>query len=106
MVIPNLRHEFGFTYVEMGEHEKAEEVFTLLIQETNKDLIANGYRSLALLRMLQGQYEAASEMMHEAIVLHKSIGYTLSEFRNRLYLCTIYQQRGMQEAFHSSELSH
>ena len=100
-----LRHEFGFTYLEMGETAKAEEVFTMLLQETNKNLVANGNRSLALLRMYQGQYTTASELMHEAIILHKSVGYSLSEFRNRLYLCTIHKQMGNSVEY-QKELDH
>ena len=94
----SINHEYGFTYVKMGECQKAKEVFnTLLDGDENQQ--AQSMRSLALMRMYQGKYTEALTLMHDAVVLHQSINYKLSEFRDRLYLCKIYQAKGMDEAY-------
>jgi tetratricopeptide (TPR) repeat protein len=66
---------------------------------------AQSKRSTAILFMYQGKYSEAIAPMHDAVVLHNSIDYRLSELRNRLYLCKIYQAKGMEEEF-QSELDH
>ena len=95
---PPLNHEYGFTYVQMDEPQSAKEVFYKLL-DGNTNQQAQGKRSLALLFMYQGRYIQALTQMHDAVVLHNSIGYKLSEFRDRLYLCKIYQAKGMHEEY-------
>ncbi|MCK4749026.1 MAG: tetratricopeptide repeat protein, partial [Bacteroidales bacterium] len=101
---PQLNHEFGFTYVQAGELDKAKEVFEKLMNG-NDNQKAQYNRSLALLSMYQGKYTEAVNLMHEAIVIQKSIGVGLSELRNRLYLAKIYQRTGMKDKF-IAELDH
>lgn len=103
-IYPSLNHEYGFTYAQMGEVQKAKEVFYKLLDKDEASQ-AQGKRSLALLYMYQGRYAEAATQMHDAMVLHKSIAYSLSVFRDRLYLCKIFQARGMQEEF-QAELDH
>ncbi|MEA3479269.1 MAG: tetratricopeptide repeat protein [Bacteroidota bacterium] len=91
-------HEYGYAYVKNGEMEKAVEVFNKL-KDGDDDQVANCKRSTALMFMYQGKYAEALGLMHDAVILHRSMGYKLSEFRNRLYLCKIYQAKGMQEEF-------
>ncbi len=97
-LFPSLNHEYGFTYVEMGETVKAKEVFNKL-KDGNENQKAYGKRSTALLLMYQGKYGEALDLMHGAAILHKSIGYKLSELRDRLYLCKIYQAKGMPSEY-------
>lgn len=100
----NINHEYGFAYVQMGEFEKAREVFMkLLTGDANAE--AHSKRSLALLSMYRGKYTEAASLIHEAVILHKSIGSSLSELRNRLYMCKIYEARGMQHEL-LAELDH
>jgi tetratricopeptide (TPR) repeat protein len=103
-LFPSLNHEYGFAYVEMGKPDVAKEVFYKL-WDGNENQKAHGRRSTALLLMFQGKYAEALELMHEAAILHKSIGYKLSELRDRLYLCKIYQAKGMVSEF-QAELDH
>jgi tetratricopeptide (TPR) repeat protein len=104
LFFPSLNHEFGFTYVQMGEFETARGVFEKQL-DGNHEQKAMALRSLSLLSMYQGQYTEAERRMHESLIIYKSIGYGLSELRNRLYLCKIYRAKGLMEEFHS-ELEH
>ncbi|MEN8203368.1 MAG: tetratricopeptide repeat protein [Bacteroidota bacterium] len=101
---PSLNHEFGFTYAEAGMINEARSVFEKQLDGNNEQK-AMGMRSLALLSMYQGKYSEAIDQIHESTLIYKSIGYGLSELRNRLYLCNIYQAKGMQDEFHA-ELDH
>ena len=76
----------------MGEFQKAREVFNKL-QDGDGSQVAQGKRSTALLLMYQGKYTEALGLMHDAVIIHASVGYGLSELRNRLYLCKIYQAK-------------
>ena len=104
LVFPSLNHEFGYTYVQIGEFETAREVFEKQMGGNNEQK-AMALRSLSLVSMYQGQYTEAERQMHESLIIYKSIGYGLSELRNRLFLCKIYQARGLMEEFHT-ELEH
>lgn len=94
MISINLNHEFGFTYVKMGEISKAEEIFNKLLSED--DIYkAKGHRSLALLNMYQGKYGSAIQHLKEAIQFDQVNNNKLSEFRDRLYLTAAYQAKEM-----------
>lgn len=98
LLFPSLNHEFGFTYAKIGKPDEARGVFEKQL-DGNDDQKAMALRSLAVLSMQQGQYSEATKQIHESLVIYKSIGYGLSELRNRLYLCKIYQVKGMQDEF-------
>jgi tetratricopeptide (TPR) repeat protein len=98
LLSPSLNHEFGFNYVEMGKLNEARAVFEKQL-DGNDEQRAMGQRSLALLSMFQGQYIEAIDQIHESTIIYKSIKWELSELRNRLYLCKIYQAKGMHEDF-------
>jgi len=74
LTVPNLNHEFGFIYVEMGETNKARDVFEKMLvgNEENK---AKGRRSLALLSMYKGNYSDAINYLHESTLIYKTLGY-------------------------------
>jgi len=99
-----INHEYGCAYVKMGEYEKAKEVYGKM-SKGNTVSKAQGLRSMALMLMSQGKYAEALTSMHDALVFHISIQYKLSELRERLYLCKIYQAKGMEKEF-QSELDH
>jgi tetratricopeptide (TPR) repeat protein len=99
LTVTNLNHEFGFTYVQMGEFQKAREVFEKMTVGTD-DLKAQGYRSMALLLMYTGKFSEAIDQLHESTLLYKTLGYRLSELRNHLFLATAYKTKGMMPEFY------
>ncbi|MCJ7446513.1 MAG: tetratricopeptide repeat protein [Bacteroidales bacterium] len=99
LTITNLNHEFGFTYVQMGEFQKAREVFEKLTAGED-DLKAQGYRSLALLLMYTGKFSEAIDLLHESILICKTTGYGVGELRNRLFLATALKTKGMMPEFY------
>jgi tetratricopeptide (TPR) repeat protein len=94
LLVPNLNHEFGVTYIEMGEFQKAKEVFDKMM-EGNDDKKARGYRSMALLSMYTGKLSEAISQLNESILINKTIGFTLSELRDHLFLAVIYKTKRM-----------
>ena len=104
MARPNLNHEFGFTYAELGMLDEARGVFEKQLSGDDPQK-AMGLRSLALLSMYQGKYNEALSLIHESTIIYKTLRWKLSELRNRLYLCKIYQLKGMFEEF-EAELDH
>jgi len=99
LFVPNINHEFGVTYVEMGEIQKARETFEKMIAEEGEPK-ARGLRSLALLDMFQGKLSEAIDHLNESILLDKTINTPLSEMRDRLYLASAYRAKGMTDASH------
>ncbi len=97
LLVPNINHEFGFTYVEMGEIQKARETFENMISEEEGNK-ATGHRSLALLNMFQGKFSDAIDHLNESILLNKSMNAHLSEMRDRLYLASAFRAKGMIDA--------
>jgi len=104
LTIPNLNHEFGFTYVKMGEFQKAREVFEKMSSGTEEQK-ARGIRSQALLSMYLGKYSEAIKQIHESIIIQNFLGYGLSELRDRLYLAKMFHREGMGEEY-VAELDH
>ncbi len=93
-----VNHEYGFTLVELGKLQDAEETFgKMLSRDAAKK--ARGHRSLALLSMYQGKYEAAIPHLKEAILLNKSLQSPLSELRDRLFLARVYRLKGIRAGF-------
>ena len=81
----NLNHEFGFNYVELGNFGEAEAVFKKMLDGDDGQR-AMGNRSLALMTMYLGRYQEAREYLREAAFLRRTLGESLSEMRDRLYL--------------------
>jgi tetratricopeptide (TPR) repeat protein len=99
LTVSNLNHEFGFTYVHMGEFQKAREVFERMIAGTD-ELKSRGYRALALLLMYNGKYSEAINQLHESIIINKTLGAAVSELRDRLFLATVYKAKRMMTEFY------
>jgi len=89
-----VNHEYGFTLVRVGQIEKAQSTFEkmLPLDASHK---ARGQRSMGLLDMYQGRYKAAAEHLREATLINKANGWALSEFRDRMFLATIYRRLGL-----------
>jgi tetratricopeptide (TPR) repeat protein len=83
----NLNHEFGFNYVELGQFEEAEAVFSAMLDGDDGQQ-ALGHRSLALMKMYQGRHGEARDHLRQATLLHHTMGSALSEMRNRVYLAS------------------
>ena len=79
----NLNHEYGFTFVSVGEYDRARSVFT---QGLATSIKAPALRSLALLDLYLGKYRDARPKLNEAILLNVSGKALLSEARNRLFM--------------------
>ncbi|MDH7512884.1 MAG: protein kinase [Clostridiales bacterium] len=90
---------FGFTYVAMGDFQKAQEVFEKMLAggEYQK---AVGHRHLALLSMYQGKFSVAIDHLKSAILLNHSQNNTLAELRDHSYLATAYKRKGMMDNFY------
>jgi len=88
-----VNNEYGFLLARMGEIDKARETFELMF--TDEMQKARGLRSIALLNMYQGKYSIAIDYLREAVVLNKTFDTKLSEFRNHLYLVSLYNAKNM-----------
>jgi len=89
-----VNHEYGFLLVEVGKIQEGEDTFTkMLARDVSSQ--ARAHRSLALLRMYQGQYAAAIPHLKEAILINRANQAPLSEMRDRLYLARVYRTKGM-----------
>lgn len=89
-----INHEYGFTLVQLGEIDRAAGVFETMTRHANRSFGARGHRSLAMLQMYRGRYEAAAGHLREAILIQRAEGGWLSEFRDHLFLATALAMRG------------
>jgi serine/threonine protein kinase/tetratricopeptide (TPR) repeat protein len=83
----HLNHEYGFSLVNCDNIDRARDVFSLAMRET--DSRARALRSMALLDSFQGQYSSAEERFEEAISLHQAQDQWLSEARVVLLLSAL-----------------
>jgi tetratricopeptide (TPR) repeat protein len=93
-----INHEYGFTLVQLGEIDKGSDAFTTMTRNSNRLHGARGHRSLAMLEMYRGRYEAAVGHLREAILIQRAEGARLSEFRDQLFLATAHAMRGNRPA--------
>ena len=92
LTVPNLNSEFAFTYVKMGEIEKALEVIKKLM--TKEDSYkARGYRIRAVLYMYLGKIDEAIRDLNEAVKINRMTGIKISELRDHYFLTTAYQTK-------------
>ncbi len=99
LLVGTVNHEFGFTLVSLGELERAEAAFTAMLRGSQSQR-ANGLRSLALLRMYSGSYDAAIAYLQQAAAVYEATDAPVSELRTRLYLATAYRANGSTGAAH------
>ena len=93
-----VNHEYGFTLVRLGQLEQAESAFRTMVGQKDPALKARGRRSLGLLQMYRGRYAAAAAEFREAILLNRASRSSLSEFRDRLFLASVLEARGLKAA--------
>jgi eukaryotic-like serine/threonine-protein kinase len=86
--------EYGFLLVKVGKLDEATKVFQKMIDQPEPGKQAIGLRSLALLEMYQGRYLRAVEPMTKSVLLYQSSKQSLSEFRTRMFLESIYRMAG------------
>ena len=90
-----VNHEYGFMLVRTGDLDGAAQTFKRMLSLDRPADRARGHRSLALLEMYRGRYAAAIDELRQAIVINKTVGAHVSEFRDRLYLARAYQAKGL-----------
>jgi tetratricopeptide (TPR) repeat protein/predicted Ser/Thr protein kinase len=89
----NLNHEYGFAFVNIGEHEKARQVFGLATGGPDK---AKGLRSLALLDSYEGRHRRAVERFREAALINEAAHVAVSAARDRYLLAATLAAMGDQ----------
>jgi serine/threonine protein kinase/tetratricopeptide (TPR) repeat protein len=87
----NLNHEYGFTFVSIGEYDKARSIFT---QGLATPIKTSALRSLALLDLYLGKYRDAKPKLNEAILLNVTGKSLLSEARNHLFMSILLDGEG------------
>ncbi len=92
LTIGNTNREYGFTLVENGEDEKAEQVFSALL--TDPITRETGLRSLALLDLYHGRYASARGRFQESLLIDESPAVPLSIARVHLWLGIVAEGQG------------
>ncbi len=98
LTVPNINREFGFTYVRMGEIEKARETFSMIMDGTDEQK-GMGYRLQALLSMFEGEFSEALRLMHESTLCYSLAGNKLSMLRNDLFVAVMHRTLGVKDEF-------
>ncbi len=88
----NISREYGFALVENGDDEKAEQVFSALLDDPKTR--ETGLRSLALLDLYHGRYSSAQARLHDALLLDESPALPLSIARVHLWLAIVAEGQG------------
>jgi len=90
-----INHEYGAALVEAGRLPEAEAVFRRAMDFTaDRTQQFAGRRSLALLRMFQGRYDDATDLLHDAATMARAANVGLTEYRNLLYLAAALRTKG------------
>jgi len=88
----NVNREYGFALVANGEPEKAEKVFSALLEK--QDTRENGLRSLAFLDLYRGRYASARSWVEQSLTMVKGQKQPLSEARIEILLATVAEGQG------------
>jgi eukaryotic-like serine/threonine-protein kinase len=88
----NINREYGFTLVANGEDQKAEQVFSALLEKPETK--ENGLRSLAFLHLYHGRYASAQSRFEQSLDLMKAKGSRLSVARLYLLLAIVAGGKG------------
>ena len=91
---PFVNSEYGFTLVKAGRASEARPVFERMKTEAREAVRSRGFRSMAFLDMSTGRYGAALGEIRKAILMNRSHGERLSEYRDRLILASALQALG------------
>jgi len=88
----NINREYGFALVGNGEHQKAEQVFSALLEKPESR--ENGLRSLAFLDLYRGRYASAQSRLQQSLEILKAQNSPLSVARVRLLLAIVADGKG------------
>ncbi len=109
LVAGDTSREYGFLLIQNGEDQKAEQIFTAMLDkpETRED----GLRSLALLDTYHGRFASAQKRFDECLTILQDQQAPLSEARVHLWLAIVAdgqgdlrtEQRELANAFDSFE---
>ncbi len=88
----NVNREYGFTLIANGEDQKAEQVFSALLE--NPATKENGLRSLAFLDLYHGRYAGAQNRFEESLDILRAKGSPLSVARLHLLLAIAAEGKG------------
>jgi tetratricopeptide (TPR) repeat protein len=91
--INNINHEYGQLLVLTGRLADARAVHDSMLRGS-VDQRAHGERSLGLLEMYEGRYDAAIARFRQATLLSQRPYRALTEARNRLFLASAEQEKG------------
>jgi eukaryotic-like serine/threonine-protein kinase len=88
----NMNREYGFALVANGEGQKAEQVFSALLEKP--EFRENGLRSLAFLDLYHGRYISAQSRLQQSLEILKTQNSPLNVARVYLLLATVAEGKG------------
>jgi DNA-binding winged helix-turn-helix (wHTH) protein/tetratricopeptide (TPR) repeat protein len=88
----NVNREYGFALVANGEDQKAEQVFSALLDEP--ETRENGLRSLAFLDLYRGRYESAQSRLKQSLEIVSASHAPVSVARVHLLLAIVAEGKG------------
>lgn len=88
--------EYGFTLILNGEDQKAEQLFTGMLE--NSETRENGMRSLAMLDLYHGRYARARKRFNECLTILQNQQAALSTARVHLWLAILADGQGDMRA--------
>jgi len=92
----NINREYGFSLVANGEGDKAQQVFSALLDKP--ETRENGFRSLAFLDLYHGRYASAQNRLEQSLEILKTHNSPLSMARVQLLLAIVAEGRGDTKA--------
>jgi eukaryotic-like serine/threonine-protein kinase len=96
LITGNVNREYGFTLVANGDIQKAEGVFSALLEKS--ETRENGLRSLAFLDLYRGRYASAQSRLQQSLEILKTQNSPLSVARVQLLLAIVAEGRGDAKA--------
>jgi DNA-binding winged helix-turn-helix (wHTH) protein/tetratricopeptide (TPR) repeat protein len=90
----NVNREYGFTLVANGEGDKAQQVFSALLNRPEAVLRENGLRSLVFLDLYYGRYASAQSRLEQSLEILKGRNSPLGMARVHLLLAVVAEGRG------------
>ncbi len=92
LIAGNINREYGFTLVANGEDQKAEQVFSALLDKPETK--ENGLRSLAFLDLYHGRYASAKSQLEQSLDIVNKGGSPLGIARVHLLLAIVAEGEG------------
>jgi len=96
LIAGNINREYGFTLVANGEEQKAEQVFSALLDKP--ETRESGLRSLAFLDLYFGRYAIARSRLQQSLDMMQKSGKPLNIARLHLLLAIVAEGQGDRQA--------